>query len=415
MENYKVKTGETIGSIAKLLNVPTTAITGFRSNDPNTIFPDEILTINRQQTITPQDGQIVNNSLLPNPTAGQNTPPNAQNQPITNLNQPVQQNQQITPQAQPDVNLPEADLPELDEAFATYTTPTGAIIDKEGKIIKEAPEPTETDQLFGQYGVDTKSVQKGFQINPTMTLSSLIKQVMEATQLPDIRSQITSQSNDIESLENERDTKIAEVEDNPFQSSRSKQQIVQKITNEYDLKLKNRINRLTLLQNSYDDARQQAQYVATTAINFYSKEQDRYLNQLEKEMDREEKRLEADKKLDEPLSVAEAKNLNVPFGTTVREAYGITPKETSSYKKLSISDVKNLNLPLSLVGKSEEQIINDISSNTPPFWFKNMMEEKIRQTILPDELSKLWNDFKTNTQDITTKDKTKLDTLLEKI
>ena len=72
--------------------------------------------------------------------------------------------------------------------------------------------------------------------------------------------------------------------------------------------------------------------VAKTELGF---ERERRKEQIEEDKDREkeekerekeqEAREEEAKKLDEPLSVAEAKSLGVPFGTTRREAFGKVP------------------------------------------------------------------------------------------
>src|SRR3990167_11319124 len=44
-----VKTGDTISAIAKRYGVPVSSVSGFRSNDPNVIFPEEVLTIQTPQ------------------------------------------------------------------------------------------------------------------------------------------------------------------------------------------------------------------------------------------------------------------------------------------------------------------------------------------------------------------------------
>ena len=44
-QQYTVKPGDTVSAIAKRFGVTPAQVQGFRSNDPNVIFPDEVLTI----------------------------------------------------------------------------------------------------------------------------------------------------------------------------------------------------------------------------------------------------------------------------------------------------------------------------------------------------------------------------------
>jgi hypothetical protein len=63
---------------------------------------------------------------------------------------------------------------------------------------------------------------------------------------------------------------------------------------------------------------------------------------------------------------------------------------------LTIQESKKLGLPLSLVGRSEAEVAQEITSPTPPIWFKQMIQEKMKQSLLPDELVKKWDEFKKN-------------------
>jgi hypothetical protein len=153
---------------------------------------------------------------------------------------------------------------------------------------------------------------------------------MEMTGLPDIRQQITDIAGGLEDIENERDALIAKINDDPFLSAGSKAARAREVENEFAPRINNRINRLTLLQSAQQEARQQAQFAASTAINLFSDQRDFQQSQLEDELDRAEKFLEAEAKLQEPLSVSEAKALGVPFGTTREQAFGITPRDKAT-------------------------------------------------------------------------------------
>lgn len=397
---HKVQVGDTVSSIAKRFNVPTTSVSGFRSNDPATIFPDEILNINQDQTIPGQE------KVIPAlPTGGGVQPPLApvpqplpegQNAPVSSVQQP-----QLV---QPPINAPEQlgqpEIPTADQDVnQAFTTPSGLtgtedqLANGEGEVIN-----TPEDKFFGQFGTDTNSLQEGFSTNPSGTLSDLINQVMQVTGLPDIRSEITSQADEIEAVENERDAEIAKIGDDPFRSNSSKNSAIRGIEKEYELKLKNKINRLTLLQGGYDDARQQAQFAATTAINLFSKERDRQLETIQDQLDKAEKVAEAEAKLNEPLSVSEAKSLGVPFGTTRKEGFGVTsPTPESKPKLITLTEIKKYGLPKELIGKTTAELDEQLQSDTPPNWFVSLKSKEVsvpfQGGLSQQELKTAWIDF----------------------
>lgn len=327
MATYQVKTGDTIGAIAKRYGVPTTAVTGFRSQDPNTIFPDEVLEIDETQKVTPQ--KSVADIIASAPPAPMSTDPQQPSvagvvagvPPAPMSTQPPQPTQPIQPQ-QP---TPTAQTVPKEPA-KTVKLPTGqdVQINERGDIVDDTGFTQEN--VLESYGLSPESVDRGFQMNPYGILSDLVSQVMGSLGLPDVRDNLTTLSNEIESVANERDAEIAKIQDNPWISAGSKSERIQKIQDKYELKIANRQNKLTLLQNSYQDARQQAQFAVTTAVGLYDKQRTFDYNTIKDTLDREEKRLEAERKLGEPLSVAEAKTLGVPYGTTAAQAYGITPR-----------------------------------------------------------------------------------------
>ena len=368
-QQHIVQAGDTVSAIAKRFGVPTSSVSGFRSNDPNTIFPGE--TLNIQPSVaspddpnnitaspaTPQNtANIVDQSAL-QATGGQNvvapTPdipiPQESTANITPAEAPTDAGQGAiteavkqsgeTPQAIQQLNAPQptTDIPTFEQALASagldtaevspgvFRTMSGAEVNEQGQVIN--PPEEQADQALGQFGISGDAVAEGFQTNPFGTLSEIVQQVMQATGLPDVREQVTKMANEIEDLENERDSEIAQAQDDPFSSVSSKRQIAQNISDKYDKRINARVNRLTLLQSAQQDARQQAQFAATTAINLFGQQQQFQAQQIEDILDREEKVAEAQAKLNEPLSVAEAKALGVPFGTTRAEAFGITPQK----------------------------------------------------------------------------------------
>jgi LysM repeat protein len=74
----------------------------------------------------------------------------------------------------------------------------------------------------------------------------------------------------------------------------------------------------------------------------------------------------------------------------------LTEKTLSSPRgdKLTISEAKSLGLPLSLVGRSEAEVLNEINSPNPPSWFKDMIEQKLQASVSDNYLIQKWREFK---------------------
>jgi len=388
---HTVQAGDTVSAIAKRFNVPTSAVSGFRSNDPNVIFPGETLTIQNQNQIVTEDNQLVDpatvQSAVPQPA------PSAQNvvSPTPEVTTPTESTANIAPAEAPEdagagaitetikqtgeqakaptveVSAPEvAELPVVeeeplaertfDEAAEeaelpeTFFTPSGAEVTEEGEIL--ATPEAEVDRTLGQFGISGEAVGQGFQTNPFGTLQDIITQVMQFTGLPDVRETLTSTANEIEELELERDEEIARIQDDPFSSVGSKRERAQNISDAFDKRINARVNKLTLLQSAQQDARQQAQFAASTAISLFGQERTFQATQIERALDRAEKELEAERELFEPLSVSEAKSLGVPFGTTRGEAFGITP--SADVAGFTEKDIANNIIKIRTSVKSEQ-------------------------------------------------------------
>ena len=334
MAIYQVQAGDNLSTIAKRFGVDAKAITGYRSNDPNVIFPGENLTINIPANIVP-DAPVAPTAPVAGPQITEDgTALVAPSGPGAGPAAPVAPGTPAGPESAP--TAPPAAAPSPTGATAdpsvpveparTFETPTGAVVDDKGTVVAPPMEqgldsllqdladsnPELADQVMNalgysnapekrleSYGLNGKLVEQGFEQNPTQTLSALIKQVMDATGLPDVRANITSMSKEIEDMENARDDEIRKVNDDPFASADSKSKAAKVITDKYESRIANRVNRLTLLQNAYQDARQEAQFAATTAIGLYDKERTLQASSIEKELDRAEKRAEAERKQNE--------------------------------------------------------------------------------------------------------------------
>ena len=302
-QQFRVQPGHTTSSIAKQFNVPISAVSGFRSNDPNTIFPGEILTIDTGQALTPQTPQRPQAPLqapqspftpvdpdlaVTPPTAPPVAPQATPEVPVA----PTAPQQPVAPTAPEVAVTPTPTIePEPEVDIETPDIVADAVAEDEVEAVDEATE--QARNFFGQFGVSSDALSEGFQTNPFGTLSELVSQVMEATGLPGFRDDITSIANNIAELEADRDAEIDAVKDDPFLSAGSKAKRIDQIENKFERRINTRTNRLAILQDAQQQARQQAQFAASTAIDLFGQQQRFQQDQLENILDERERILEA--------------------------------------------------------------------------------------------------------------------------
>jgi len=93
----------------------------------------------------------------------------------------------------------------------------------------------------------------------------------------------------------------------------------------------------------------------------------------------------------------ETQKTTAEINKTKAETYKLlNPSTTLSGNKLTLSEVQKQGLPLSLVGKSEIDIANQLDSSTPPVWFIEKAEKESRQTLDSKYASDLWNKYRNN-------------------
>lgn len=396
---YKVKVGDTLGGIAKQFGVQTSAITGYRSGNANTIFPDEELTINSPYPpLSEAGGGVIAPPALGTqtstpPVLGQNPAPGAPvapgatpTPPGVGVTPPVAEaappaptpGAPVTPGGAPGAipgagTAPVAPVVPEEPPVRTFKTPSGVEVDETGGIVRDRPEaglesilqeladvdPERADALMqalgysspsdaglSRFGFNPQALERGFATNPSGTLSEMVQEVMRMTNLPDVRSNIENITKQIEELELARDAEIKAVNDNPFLSAGSQRQQIELIADKYEKRLGYRTDRLTLLQNAYSQARQEAQFAVSTAIGLYDKNRQFDQESLKMYFDRIEKAQAANKNLGFELSPGQVR-------------YQLDPV-TGEYKEVA-------SLPMSgeLGGLSKEQrtYLNQIQDN----------------------------------------------------
>lgn len=170
---------------------------------------------------------------------------------------------------------------------------------------------------------------------PTFTpidFSATYRKAFDDLGLGDIRAQIDKEAQDLQDLQDKKTDEIALVNENPWLSEGARQKRVQAINNKYEQREANLLNRLQLFQTSFEQGREEAQFLATNQANEARAQREFTMEEYLRQADLAEARAEAERKLsaagNEVLSVADARALGIPYGTTVAEArkLGVIPE-----------------------------------------------------------------------------------------
>lgn len=216
--SYIVQQGDTLSTIANKMGVPVSSITGYKSGNPNLIYPGEQLSIG-QQELPPKD-VIVDKGMEEGVTE----------------EQPVEEQQDYS------------------NDIKTFLSQT--------------------------YGIDTSNLGATFS-DPVASIKKIVEEVMASTGMPEIKTQLDAIAKSKTELENQMNDEIASINDNPWLSEGLRQKKVQAVKDKYESKVNSKINEFNLLQDMYDSARQEAQYSATLATNIYQNEREFLQGQLE--------------------------------------------------------------------------------------------------------------------------------------
>ena len=253
-------------------------------NAPVTFDPNQTVFSPEQRAATQQLGGVDPIQPVQGPVQGQPTVPPASTQPPA---APAATQAPAAPLQQP---APQP-LAVAQTEPKTFTTPSGAVVGEGGNVISTPEGQSEGDavnDVFSAFGLDSDKIRESFNFSPAQTVSGVVRQVYQLTDLPDIGSNSTNVINNIEELENERDAEIRKIQDNPFFSAGSKSQRIAQVDDRFEQRIGNRTNKLRLLQEAQSEARDQARFVAQTAIGLFDKNRtfqadqiDDFLNRIE--------------------------------------------------------------------------------------------------------------------------------------
>lgn len=251
--------------------------------------------LERQKQTPEQIGQI--EGLITPPTAP-TSPLEASTTEIA-IPEPTEPNEALGPQNEEEVFLQKlADKnPELADRVMDVLGFTKEELEPEVKGIFDEPTDEERtrDFLKQKYGIS--DLDFGFQ--PEKTLRELTTEIMGQTGLGDIRDRISNITREVEVLENERNQKVTEINENPWLTEGLRQSKVGKIQDQYEGKINARVSRLRLEEGLLDDTRLEVRFATEQALSLQKERRETGQKFLEKILERSEKEAEARKKLTE--------------------------------------------------------------------------------------------------------------------
>ena len=202
----------------------------------------------------------------------------------------------------------------------------GQVGQSDGQVAGVAVGPVQQSNpikdILSEFGItlDNKSPQTNF--------ADIYEQVYKDNGLADIKKQYESQTKDFQALQDKKSDEALEINNDPWLTEGVRVQRLRKLDEKYELKESNLLNRIKLLESTYNSGREDAQFVAG---KIYDQAQTKLaINQdlIMKAIEIAENRAEAAADLDDDiLSPTEAATLGVPYGTTASQAakMGIVP------------------------------------------------------------------------------------------
>lgn len=310
---YTVKSGDRLSEIARQLGVQTSDISGYKSGDPNLIYPGEKLSVNKG-TPSGYYTDILGTGLL-------NTSKTVQN--IRNANQSVAQ------------NVPAQSAPPVPSASVAPSTP----VQSTAPLSTPSTESSQTNDyrqaLMGEKAYDTTEYdekrQKAFEELQGMRTAKY-DEAYKTKGLDKVKDEISSIDEQIQGLRNARDTSVLKTRQNPYLSASALTGDVAKLTDKYNADINTLIQQRNALAGDYntslseiDKEVQNALADKTLELEYYgglASERQKALSDALKTMADEEK---LDRQLANALEIAQMRSANSgtsPSYQLVSDPYG---------------------------------------------------------------------------------------------
>lgn len=256
---------------------------------------------------------------------------------------------------------------------------------QQGRTIGDSP----TENMQGTQGtsvdkalssilpdLDISKLSSDINSNPIPTVQSLYGDLQNSMGVPQIKSQIESVLAELKTVDDDYAKDKGKIDANPWlsESLRDREQEALKTT--YDAKRSALTARQALYQSLYDDARQEAQFIATNTLSQYNKDRQFQADQLKLAYDRQDAKMDAqiklaslaqdDKKLAANLALEQQKiaedqrQFNILHsGTGSRSG----SSGGSSGGKLSAAITTKYKLPTTTPASEYNEVINIVNSS----------------------------------------------------
>lgn len=276
----------------------------------------------RQQATQPQQG-------VPRPQTGLSVAPRPSGGLTGGIQQPVDPaNAQLQQEAANLAQYGSAIAPAQEQDTFDYqggvyrTNPDGSAT----KVSGIGPQTLSREQaLAPETPIPEAQAIEGQVVPPSPRFIDTYRNIYDQLGLGDIRSQIESTGTQLQELQDKKVDEISQVNENPWFTEGQRQDRVNAINRRYEQREGNLLNRIQLFQSTFEQGRQEAQFIASQTAQEQRAETEFQRGLVESQLEAERKLRE---KGEEILSVADARALGVPYGTTIAEArrLGVVPE-----------------------------------------------------------------------------------------
>lgn len=285
-QSYTVQSGDTLSKIASKMGVSVQDITGYRSGNPNVIYPGEQLSVRK----------VTGNAPSQIPTGGFSM-------------EQIQQQASLTPEQ--NLQIEQQRTVSIPENIKT------ALADK------------------GITG-DDNTISSVANSNPVRFVTDLYQEIYKNSGLSDIKTQYENFNKQINTITNEMNDKVVDVNNNPWLTEGVRQREVKKIQEKYQSKIDSATNSAKYMQSLYDSGLEEARFITQQASTAYNNQID-FQNELYlKALEHGYNMAEAELSLSKPISVGEGNTLYDPI---TGKAIFTAPKSTGGGGGLTPSQI----------------------------------------------------------------------------
>lgn len=252
---------------------------------------------------------------------------------------------------------------------AFYKAADGTILERPKILSPLAKQPGQAqgvsaDDLLSGYGVSANP--DDFLSNPLGSFQDVYSKILSSLGAPEAKSFINDIQKQIKDLDAKYADDAAAIDENPWLSESLRTRKQKALADKYDLKKSQLTAQFQLAESVYDDAVQQAQYVATTTLNQYNQERQFQQEELHFQIEQANKKLEAEQNLALEIAKLEQGNIKEVSGGLydIGEKQWLVPPKPEPDDQLTANAYAGIIADVYKTYDPEEadQVIRDITS-----------------------------------------------------